>query len=144
MLDPWETEPNHLEFKANGLPCIIHRVDHGALCGYVGVPPGHPLYGKDYDSTGEIEVHGGITYADSCQGSICHKVSPGEPDDIWWFGFDCVHAGDYAPGFPGPDGRRFPIGQPENYKTIEYVYAECESLANQLNALSFKAQLGGL
>lgn len=45
-------------------PCAIvteHRMGH--LCGYVGVPPHHPWYGKDYDSI-EARVHGGLTYGE--------------------------------------------------------------------------------
>lgn len=33
----------------------------GHLCGYIGVPKGHPWYGKDHDMI-EANVHGGLTY----------------------------------------------------------------------------------
>ena len=29
---------------------------------------------------------------------ICHIPDQGEPDDVWWLGFDCLHGGDLAPG----------------------------------------------
>lgn len=44
-------------------------------------------------------MHGGITYADSCNENalICHVPQPGEADEVHWFGFDFAHGGDYAP-----------------------------------------------
>lgn len=43
---PWDDEPDHLEFRHAGFDCVIHRVPHGGhLCGYVGLPIGHPLFG---------------------------------------------------------------------------------------------------
>lgn len=101
----------------------------GAWCGYVAVPPGHALHGRGYDDP-DVDVHGGLTYADACHGPICHVPKPGEPDDVWWFGFDCAHAWDMSPGSlqfhrPMPD---------EVYRTVEYARRETESLAEQLAA----------
>lgn len=46
---PWQQEPDRLEFEHAGLPCILNRAPvTGAWCGYVGVPPGHKLYGIWY------------------------------------------------------------------------------------------------
>ena len=43
---PWETEPDSLDFEAEGLPCVMRRnPGWGTWCGYVGVGPEHPLYG---------------------------------------------------------------------------------------------------
>ncbi len=44
----WQNEEDHYEFwdDATGLPCLINRNRVGALCGYVGVLPGHYLYGN--------------------------------------------------------------------------------------------------
>ncbi|WP_233854143.1 hypothetical protein [Paraburkholderia sp. HD33-4] len=45
---PWESEPDYAMFSAAGLTCVIRRSDGlGHLCGYVGVPASHPLYGVD-------------------------------------------------------------------------------------------------
>ena len=45
-MTPWENEPDRKEWMAHGLRCVIQRIKHsGHLCGYVGVPKGHPLYG---------------------------------------------------------------------------------------------------
>ena len=94
---PWLNEPDHLEFRYKGYPCIIHRVKtHGALCGYVGIQKKHPHFGKDKDEI-DVSVHGGLTYSASCDGSICHTPAKGESDEVWWIGFDCVHWLDIAP-----------------------------------------------
>lgn len=47
----WDSEPDHVEFEHAGLACVIHRnTDHGYhLCGYVGIPIGHPLHGLHSD-----------------------------------------------------------------------------------------------
>lgn len=65
-------------------------------CGYVRVPPRHPLHGKDCDHADvQVNVHGGLTFA---QMEPCaHEDGTG-----WWFGFDCCHAGD-AMYDPYPD-----------------------------------------
>lgn len=45
-----------------------------------------------------LDAHGGLTYSGACSGHICHVPKPGAPDHVWWFGFDCNHASDVAPG----------------------------------------------
>jgi len=54
--------------------------------GYVGVPKGHPWYGKDYNSI-DCQIHGGLTYAED------HAPTK-KPDGLWWVGFDTAHVGD--------------------------------------------------
>lgn len=138
---PWEGEPDRCEWTTvAGLPAIAQRVSHGAWCGYVAVPLGHPFHGRDGDSV-DLEVHGGITYSQGCHGAICHEPELGEPDNVWWFGFDTVHYGDIAPGIDAimrqarlayPD-----LGEAKEhgvYRTLEYVRGECESLATQLTS----------
>ena len=126
---PWHQEPDKIEWRHNGLPCLIVRGPSGALCGYVGVPPGHPWHGAD-GGVGEpgLDVHGGITYGDRCQadGKICHVARPGEPDDVWWLGFDCAHYGDAIPSRTG-DWRLM-----GTYKDIAYVRREVERLAEMV------------
>ena len=132
---PWESEPNRVVWEHAGFPCIAHR-GMGAWCGYVGVPPGHLFHGKGYDDVnGIIEIHGGLTYADKCKNHICHTPKPGEPDDLWWFGFDCAHAGDKIPGFPlFSDAPMF--RDDDHYWTLEDVQEETNNLAEQLRALT--------
>ena len=147
---PWQDEPDKEQFtdEVTGLPCLIRRSPtSGALCGYIGVPEGHPWHGSP---VGDIlaDVHGDLTYAGFCQegpeeDTICHIPSPGEPDRVYWIGFDCAHYADLCPGMNAymrkmgdpPDiipGVRFSV----SYKPIAYVKAECASLAWQAVAAS--------
>lgn len=128
---PWLSEPDREQWDTVvGLPGLIVRNRVGALCGYVAVAPGHPAFEKDYYYV-DVDVHGGLTYAAHCQenGPICHIPKPGEPDNVWWLGFDCAHLGD---AYPAEDG----MMSGETYKDIGYVRAEVERLAVQLVALS--------
>ena len=133
---PWKNEPDRVEFRHAGLPCLLHRNRVGAWCGYAAVPPGHPLYGLDYDvatDKANIDVHGGLTFANECTGPICHEPEPGEPDQVWWFGFDCVHLWDTAPGmltFERKNG--FERDDRDVYRDLAYARAETEKLAEQL------------
>lgn len=140
----WDGEPDKLVWidTASDLDCMIHRNRMGGLCGYVAVPPGHPLHGSGYhaadgeaDEVESIEVHGGLTYADACadDGTICHVPAEGRPHDVWWFGFDCGHAWDIMPGMVAIEAQ-FKYHDPRqgSYKNIAYVTAECERLARQL------------
>lgn len=57
--------------------------------------------------------------------AICHL---GEPDKVWWFGFDCSHSGDASPAYDrqyGGDG---------TYRDLGYVKHEIAGLAKQLAA----------
>lgn len=146
---PWTSEPDKLQWPdpATNFPCLIVRGPVGALCGYVGVSPDHPLYGKPYNApeVQEVQIHGGLTFAGGCQPPhssahfICHVPTPGEPDDVWWFGFDCAHCGDGVPVFTLIDSR---IGlweasrEVSTYRTLSYVQTEVTSLAAQLKVLS--------
>jgi hypothetical protein len=58
-----------------------------------------------------------------------HVPEPGTSDDVWWFGFDCAHLGDLAPGMlrAGFDGF-----QGDVYRDVNYVAREVTSLAAQL------------
>ncbi len=127
----WHDEPDHVAFDHAGLSCILHRNHGGAWCGYAAVAPGHPVHGQDYNDI-NVDVHGGLTYADKCQGSICHVAKPGEPDDVWWFGFDCSHPGDYSPAYDKPGC----YDSDSRYRDIGYVTAETKRLAEQLAAQS--------
>jgi hypothetical protein len=71
---------------------------------------------------------------------ICHLPAPGEPDDLWWFGFDCAHAGDETPGINALLSEmrsRVPLfpHPPDIYRDVTYVMAECASLARQLKEI---------
>ena len=158
---PWDAEDDRYEWRtAAGLPGLVVRGPSGALCGYVGVEPGHVAHSRSWDSADNyaknedgspdyakpdetnpvrgLEVHGGITYAEHCAGRICHVPAPGEPEHLWWIGFDCDHSFDVSPGNDtfwvtrGLAPIRFGLS---SYRDVAYVRAEVESLAAQLAAL---------
>lgn len=139
---PWQDEPDRVAWRhGTGLPCLVKRGPSGALCGYVAVPPGHPAHESDYDVV-NVRVHGGLTYAASCDGDedtgICHVPEPGEPDNVWWLGFDCAHAFDLCPatvGFMRSKGEAWLLIGGEVYRDLAYVRTEVEALAGQLAAL---------
>jgi len=148
----WQDEPDKEQYadEATGLPCLIKRGWlGGALCGYVGVSEGHPWFGKNY---GEIDadVHGGLTYSGFCEegdeaDTICHVPAPGEPDRLFWLGFDCGHAWDVSPAMEAREAGRgwAPSRIPgSSYKTVAYVKAECASLARQAAAAVAPAAAG--
>lgn len=134
---PWQEELDKMQWKdeATGLPCLIVRGPSGALCGYVGLAEGHPLYKKDYEHA-DVEVHGGLTFANMCADTddeskhVCHVPGPGEPDHVWWLGFDCAHAWDYCPKY-GND-RLFTLDS--TYRDLPYVREQVIGLAKQLAA----------
>jgi hypothetical protein len=144
---PWLHEDDRIEWYAHGLPCLMTRALTGHLCGYVAVPPGHALHGKDPDClrVRQIIVHGGINYAKACSRLVCHVPRPGEPDNVWWFGFDCMHGHDYvpatmhafAPVFDMPSvSRRHGL----TYRDVPFVRAHINLLAMQLAAAARPAE----
>lgn len=135
---PWQNEPDRLEWidESTGYPCLARRnMGGGFWCGYVGIPKDHSLHGKGRDAPSEldnegIDVHGGVTYSNKCDGDpedgICHKS---DKDDVWWLGFDCAHYPDYMPstGMLNYNKLKF-----IKYKNLEFVKQQCASMANQL------------
>jgi len=69
-----------------------------------------------------FDVHGSLSFAGELHGVEGH-----------WFGFDCAHAGDLKPGY------EYSFGDDCEYRDIEYVRAECRSLAEQLAAVAATA-----
>jgi len=132
---PWDDEPDKAQWvdEPSGLDCLIVRNRFGALCGYVGVGPDHPYHGKDYADLYDLDVHGGLTFAASCDEEapeghgICHIPEPGRPKNVWWLGFDCAHFTDLCPAAPHAS-ETFP----EVYRNFAYVQSECAALAVQL------------
>lgn len=135
----WDKEPDKVQWidEATNLDCLIHRGTSDALCGYVGLPPGHPFHGKDYNDVKRtdgsyLNVHGGLTFASPCSekvradgGGICHIPAPGRPANVWWLGFDCAHCDDKTPAYESTilNG---------TYRTLDYVKSEVVQLAAQL------------
>lgn len=133
--NPWETEPDFLEFvdEDTGYECFIQRhpeLKH--LCGYVSLPENHKLYGEkniDNEFLLNLDVHGGVTYAGEKRIKR-HEKRPNLFIDEYAssvVGFDCGHACDLVPGV-----KSF---HEEVYRNIEYVTNECKNLAKQLKEL---------
>lgn len=138
---PWQDECDKRQWldAASGLPCMIRRNPSlGFWCGYVGVPPTHPAFGKGYDDVA-ANAHGGLTFSDTCSDgdeseAICHVVEPGESDRVWWLGFDCGHAFDLSPAYHARHPKFHPMPR-DVYRDQAYVTAETLELARQLAAM---------
>lgn len=127
------------EWTYKGLLCAVTKFHPAAhRCGYVRIPPTHPLHGKYGDALDGLQVHGGINF---CEPEPCtHDDGQG-----WWFGFDMGHCYDLPvdPTVPIADLPRDLQFRREmqdqlgstlraTYRSLDYVVAECESLADQL------------
>jgi hypothetical protein len=143
---PWQHEPDEKAWvdEATGLHCLIRRHPSlGHLCGYVGVPKGHPAYGlSDFPiesgldentewwrrhvtnrveyKVADISIHGGIT----------HTGPLTSHETIHWFGFDCAHHMDYIPKLGKDLGKEI-----TSYRDVDYVTHQVENLAKQLAAI---------
>jgi hypothetical protein len=135
---PWQYEPDLVEWRAAvaPYPLLIVRGGMGALCGYVGVPVGHPLHGRPRAL--------GLNWAGPCGG---HRIPTGEPPECWWLGFDCGHAGQYPPvmvarerwlselvGMAPSESLCRPLFDPAGYVTIDECRLQVEALAVVLQA----------
>lgn len=135
---PWDNEPDKVQWPdpATGLPCLaVRHPNSGHWCGYVGVSEKHPYFEASYDScTQGVDVHGGLTFSDHCQPDseetgVCHIPGEGQPDHVWWLGFDCAHYTDSSPMDQVYSGS----GSHRIYRTLDYVKEECGYLAHQLS-----------
>jgi len=158
---PWLAEADKIAWTdSTGYGCIIRRSrGDGHLGGYVGVGPGHPMYGWTAHAIASagVRVHGGVKYSAACMSaanedvSICHvpaheaRAVPRqetvrahrEHDDLWWIGFECNEAYDAVPEPERScaqsdvyDGTLDPV-----YRDEGFVYEQCTSLAAQLAAI---------
>jgi hypothetical protein len=121
-----EKEGNSLEWDytcSNGviIKCSIHRNDVKALCGYITLTKDNSLYGVGYDNI-SINAHGGINYCTY------------DKYENWVIGFDCSHHGDLIPYFLLQED--FPSNSFGEYRNMEYVKSECESMAEQASKFS--------
>jgi hypothetical protein len=108
ILEKVRAEGNEKRFDYEGYLCVILRCGIH-LCGYVGLPKGHKYYGKHYSKI-DVDVHGGLTYAE-------------KDDGFWVIGFDCAHADDYT-GF---------CSFGNTYRDMEYVEGQIKSLVRQIS-----------
>ena len=132
----------------------------GAFLRPVGVPREHPLYGKPYTELRDLDFHGGITYAEPCEGAICHTPEPGMPHDVWWIGGDFGHIRDKCPGrdafskMIAAEHRARGMDETAElfektferdwlrtvYRDLPYVRSEIEGLARQLAEIAREAR----
>lgn len=68
--------------------------------------------------------------------AVCHVAGDGEPDNVWWFGFDCAHSGDLSPKYARE-------GSSGIYRPLSYVEAECHDLAGQLSRVAQEGEDAG-
>lgn len=136
---PWEYEPDLYEWAHRGIECVARRnMTHGAWCGYVDVPTGMyeklviltNAYGKPEDEM--LDVHGGVTYCALVVGRNVHRI-----------GFDCAHGGDLMPkvsaslrGYSITLGDSETINIYDTYRDLAFVIAECESMVDQILAVT--------
>jgi len=142
---PWQSEPDELAFSYGDVACrIVRNPRLGGLCGYVGVPPSHPWYGKGYDELdARTDVHGGLTFAGEFgEGAAItgrdHQRGHGwtyatrTDDRLWWVGFDCMHAGDLTPALDAFErSKGFDPILGGTYRELGYVRRAVEDLARQ-------------
>jgi uncharacterized protein (TIGR02996 family) len=78
----WQDEPDRKAWVHLGFPCVVARgPSHGALCGYVGVLPGHPWHGRGYHDIDTADVHGGLTWASESDEVRYFLPEPRHPDE---------------------------------------------------------------
>lgn len=131
---PWHAEPDRVEWTSQDIVCLALRADvTGAWCGYIGVRPGHPWHGRDYDAI-ECSVHGGLTYAHAAHAP---QIDSARDVSLWFIGFDCAHWRDRMPGmeaFYSKIGMNTAEAIRGTYRDLAYVMTETENLAQQARA----------
>ena len=162
---PWQKEPDRQAWQDSRtqLHCAMLRDPFfGSWCGYVAVAPDHPLHGKPTThrlvppkeiadearqigrDLGGLELfsfllsddhetvplslllpaHGSLTYADL------------DDQNLWWFGFDCCHGGDWY-----PLQKTMPIIRAKgSYRDAGYVEGIVTRLAWAIDALTVAIQ----
>lgn len=145
---------------------MLRNTDNGFLCGYVGIPKDHPLWGWDANAVPPdigIDVHGGLTYSRLCEEGpsptrrlavearrICHvTLRPAvyhpvehatdhrvEDSHAWWFGFSCDHAFDLIPNARPNSSGSKSSDLGRIYRDDAYVVRETVALAAQLRAIA--------
>jgi hypothetical protein len=141
MIKEWESEPDYMDGVFFGLPCFVKRhEDFKNLNGYVGVSKGHKFFETDYRDL-DVEVHGNLTFG---SGGTHQRFGY-----HWWFGFDCGHAFDHAPGREEmlknagmPVSIIHSLMSNQVYRNMKYVQDECIQLAYQLSdhTLEYKTE----
>ena len=115
----WEYEPDKVTFEYEGIKCeVIRSKEIGHLCGYVTLPEGHPWANLTTWDLIDVDVHGGITFAQ-------------QTDDGYVIGFDCAHAWDITPCIYERFKQDLDSDPDLAYRDIGYVIRETVKLAKQ-------------
>ena len=117
-------EGNEHQEIYQGLQIYMHRPfpDESAhWCGYVGIPLTHPL--AQIDACGRSPLDEEMYDVITAHGGISFSSTWDQFTNLWFFGFDCAHSGDYA---------FYEKAQPGYYRDKAYVLNECHALADQL------------
>lgn len=146
---PWDSEPDKIQWTDDltGMPCLLARAARGQWCGYVAVPPEHPLYGRAAHELPMMAVHWGeITFAAQPGLTACidhdgldlpaDEWLVGQPSGVelpWMIGFNAAHAGDRFPSDPHT-GQWYRHDDSE-YRRATYMAVNVSSLAIQLSLL---------
>lgn len=109
----------------SGLRAMILLVRGSHHCGYVELPERLGKPGYDESPIMELNVHGGVTYADNLP----------EMDGKYVVGYDCAHYGDYMKcpeELKGTDMEKLWAFDNGVWRDEEFCTNECESLAKQI------------
>lgn len=75
-------------------------IDFGWGNGYVLIPQGHELHGRNYSDI-DVSVHGGLTFSELVDDQIVKNFGLEESDKgAWIVGFDTAHSGDSLKKWP--------------------------------------------
>jgi len=111
------------ELELSGYRCRIRQNKWGVWLGYLAVSPGHPFYGQDMEGLARLDVHGGVTFAET------------GADGLHWIGFDCAHLGDFVASMPELWEFEASVGHPgATIKTRSFMKKELEGLVAQAKA----------
>ena len=143
----WDTEPHDWGSWVDdetGLVCLIRRNYSGVWCGYVIVPPGHPIFARSPASDDDVyhddlttgcpvwlDVHGGVTF----DGRLECKAAGVRGHAV---GFDCAHSRDVVPLYAGD---YYFGGASGEYRTADFAVEQVTSLAKQIAEYQPVAQL---
>ena len=87
----------------------------------------------------ELDVHGGITYTKECNGHVCHITE--SDDNLFWYGFDCAHAGDIVPvmnrDYEKLSSLLLQAFANDIYRNVDFVMRETKNLAEQLRGIIY-------
>lgn len=74
--------------------------DFGWGNGYVLIPKGHPMHGKNYSEI-DVNVHGGLTFSELVDNEMANDWGLDKGDEgSWCVGFDTCHYGDSLQKWP--------------------------------------------